>query len=165
MLGRDFGQKLAYRVKNWQKQAQKQGLSFTGMDLRARNAQWLEERAADLEGRNPSALKLAQDESETIEVLTVGCRNRLETPEAVSEVIETLTTAFQDTADQSAIVLSSTHKFKGDERNRVFLLSETYKAGENQEESNLYYVGVTRAKTHLTFVHGLKNNKVEGLDE
>jgi superfamily I DNA/RNA helicase len=52
------------------------------------------------------------------------------------------------------ITLSSTHRFKGLERDHAFLLLETYKPGRNQEETNLMYVAQTRAKKQLTYVCG-----------
>jgi ATP-dependent exoDNAse (exonuclease V) beta subunit len=64
------------------------------------------------------------------------------------------------------ITLASTHKFKEDERNRVFCLAETYcKASdkqtqdEAQQEKNLLYVAITRAKMHLSYVTGLKQSR------
>lgn len=50
------------------------------------------------------------------------------------------------------IVLGTTHKLKGLERNRAFALGWTYRAGRNVEEANLWYVAVTRAKTFLGIV-------------
>lgn len=56
----------------------------------------------------------------------------------------------KDTNDR--VILSTTHKAKGLERDRVFMLSNTYKKGKTVEESNLYYVAVTRAKKELYMV-------------
>lgn len=50
------------------------------------------------------------------------------------------------------IILTSAHRSKGLEKNRVFILQKTFKAGKSVEESNLMYVAVTRAKTHLFLV-------------
>jgi DNA helicase-2/ATP-dependent DNA helicase PcrA len=56
----------------------------------------------------------------------------------------------KDTNDR--VILSTTHKAKGLERDRVFMLANTYKKGKSVEESNLYYVAVTRAKKSLYMV-------------
>jgi superfamily I DNA/RNA helicase len=54
-----------------------------------------------------------------------------------------------------AIVCSSVHKAKGLEARRVFVLTETlYCQGKriNQEERNIHYVAITRAKEVLVLV-------------
>lgn len=52
------------------------------------------------------------------------------------------------------IVLSTTHKAKGLERDRVFLLRNTYMKWPGDEEENLFYVAITRAKKELYLVAG-----------
>jgi hypothetical protein len=73
---------------------------------------------------------------------------------AVSEIEARLFELFQDTDGFSkpAVVLSSVHKAKGLEWNRVFLLSKTFKPGAEGEEQNIRYVAVTRAKQALVWV-------------
>lgn len=61
---------------------------------------------------------------------------------------------FDDRDETSRVTLSSTHKAKGLERDRVFMLTDTY-SHKNTEESNLWYVAVTRAKKELYLVEGL----------
>lgn len=59
-----------------------------------------------------------------------------------------------------AIVFSSTHKAKGLERNRVWVLDWTYK-GTTPEERNLRYVAYTRARRDLFIVQEpIKNDPV-----
>lgn len=50
------------------------------------------------------------------------------------------------------IICTSAHRAKGLEKNRVWVLSDTFKPGKSVEENNLMYVAVTRAKTHLYLV-------------
>jgi ATP-dependent exoDNAse (exonuclease V) beta subunit len=38
------------------------------------------------------------------------------------------------------------------ERDRVWVLTETFKRGRNEEEDNLWYVAVTRARKDLRLV-------------
>jgi superfamily I DNA/RNA helicase len=73
---------------------------------------------------------------------------------SVSEIEVRLSELFQDTDGFSkpAVVLSSVHKAKGLEWNRVYILSKTFKPGNEGEESNIYYVAITRAKNELVFV-------------
>ena len=58
----------------------------------------------------------------------------------------------EDKESNDRVILSTTHKAKGLERDRVFMLANTYKKGKSVEESNLYYVAVTRAKKELYMV-------------
>lgn len=52
------------------------------------------------------------------------------------------------------IVLSTVHKAKGKETDRVFVLMDTlYHRGRSREEENIEYVAQTRAKKHLTLVN------------
>jgi DNA helicase II / ATP-dependent DNA helicase PcrA len=75
---------------------------------------------------------------------------------SVQEVLDRIESLFSDVADESRIVLSSTHKAKGLERDRVWLLRSTYCKHPGLEEEFLLYVGVTRAKKVLVLVEGLK---------
>ncbi|MBK7823279.1 MAG: UvrD-helicase domain-containing protein [Tessaracoccus sp.] len=74
------------------------------------------------------------------------------------------------------LVLTSVHRIKGGEANRVFLLADTFKYGRNgwqkrippnekdqKEEMNLWYVAVTRAKNELDKPGRL--SYVEGVDQ
>ena len=49
---------------------------------------------------------------------------------------------------------SSTHKAKGLERHRVWMLADTYRPGGSQEEKNLYYTACTRARSSLFLAYG-----------
>lgn len=73
---------------------------------------------------------------------------------SVSEIEARLLELFQDSDGftKPAVVLSSVHKAKGLEWNRVHLLSKTFKPGAEGEEANIYYVALTRAKQTLVFV-------------
>ena len=61
---------------------------------------------------------------------------------------------FQDTdaTSKPCVILSSVHKAKGLEWNRVWLLTETFRKGKGVEEDNIWYVAVTRAKQSLFLV-------------
>jgi superfamily I DNA/RNA helicase len=73
---------------------------------------------------------------------------------SVSEIEARINELFQDSNGfaKPAVVLSSVHKAKGLEWNRVHLLSKTFKPGAEGEEANIYYVALTRAKKELVFV-------------
>lgn len=71
---------------------------------------------------------------------------------SVGEVIAKIEALFSDSDDTRRIVCSTTHKAKGLERDRVFVLAGTYKAQRSTEEANLWYVAVTRARKSLYLV-------------
>lgn len=89
--------------------------------------------------REPS---LVQDKVECLQVLCEGTRT-------LEEVKDNLDKLFRDGDDNDRVILSTTHKAKGLERNRVFMLRDTYKPLKNIEEANLTYVAYTRAKKEL----------------
>jgi hypothetical protein len=74
---------------------------------------------------------------------------------SVKEIEPRLMSLFVDDKgfNKPTVVLSSVHKAKGLEWNRVFLISKTFRVTKGEdEEANIYYVAVTRAKQELVFV-------------
>lgn len=59
---------------------------------------------------------------------------------------------FSDNTPSSKIVLSSVHKAKGLERDTVWMLTDTFRPGKGEEEDNLMYVAITRARSELYYV-------------
>ena len=98
----------------------------------------------------PSALAAAIDALEVLEALT-------EDEPDLAGVQRRLDQLFlEERADQHRVVACSTvHKAKGKERNNVFLLRETFFRWPGDEEKNVYYVALTRAKARLVMVYGL----------
>lgn len=74
----------------------------------------------------------------------------------LDSVKENISRLFEDTDDKNRIILSSVHKSKGLERDRVWMLSNTFKPGKDIENDNLYYVACTRARKNLYMVAGVK---------
>jgi superfamily I DNA/RNA helicase len=72
----------------------------------------------------------------------------------VADVIAHIEGLFADTSVAGRIVLSSTHRAKGLERDRVWVLQDTYRCRPGEEEDNLWYVAVTRARRTLMLVEG-----------
>lgn len=70
----------------------------------------------------------------------------------ISDVIERCQNMFSDGDEKNIITLSTVHKFKGLERERVFVLTDRFKRRETQEWENLWYVAVSRAKETLCYV-------------
>lgn len=88
------------------------------------------------------------DKRECWQVLFSGCGS-------VEGVRERLRTVFGEDEELGGYVdLMSTHKAKGLEAERVWMLESTYQPHRSLEEENLWYVAVTRAKRTLVRVVG-----------
>lgn len=92
-----------------------------------------------------SKTELVNDQVLTLTAVADGCKN-------VEEIIARITNLFEDSdnARRPAVVCSSVHKAKGLEWGKVVLVADTFKnRNKSQEEANIYYVAVTRAKRTL----------------
>ncbi len=72
--------------------------------------------------------------------------------EYVDQVCNKIETIFSDTDSGNYILCSTVHKAKGLERDRVWVLYDTFNVGKGEEEDNIYYVAITRTKKSLVFV-------------
>lgn len=70
----------------------------------------------------------------------------------VNEVRARIAALFSDTDDAKRIVCTTTHKAKGLERDRCWVLADTFSLNGGTEEDNLWYVAITRAKSELCIV-------------
>jgi DNA helicase-2/ATP-dependent DNA helicase PcrA len=86
----------------------------------------------------------AMDRAACVEALTEGAAS-------VAEVRARIEALFSDKDDARRIVCTTTHKAKGLERERCWILADTYSAAST-EENNLWYVAITRAKTELCLI-------------
>jgi superfamily I DNA/RNA helicase len=101
-----------------------------------------------------SKLDLVNDKIETLRCLS-------ETVITVADLENKINSLFKDKDDVKipSVVCSTTHKAKGLEWNNVNLLSETFQSKRKgltpdqvKEESNIYYVAITRARERLNLV-------------
>jgi DNA helicase-2/ATP-dependent DNA helicase PcrA len=77
----------------------------------------------------------------------------------VTDVIRKIERLFRDDDPETRVVFSSVHKAKGLERERVFLVADTFSPDSyKEEERNLYYVAVTRSKDQLFFGGKVREN-------
>lgn len=101
---------------------------------------------------NEHGAQLARDKFECLEALAASSRT-------VDDLLRRVDVLFAPTQPNNCVTLSSTHRAKGLERDKVWVLADTYlragRAGLSQEEKNLYYVAVTRARNTLMLVRGL----------
>jgi DNA helicase-2/ATP-dependent DNA helicase PcrA len=121
-----------------------------GVDgLRERITEWHDREIERLCKQSPlpeSLITAADDRADTLLALCDGAST-------VPEVIARAEALFVDDGDSNGrVILSSTHKAKGLERDRVFMLAGTYRKRATTEEENLWYVAVTRAKRELFLV-------------
>lgn len=127
--------------------------------------EWLRKETEKIMRRlpiNETALDAANDKIDTILAFSADA-------EDVAEVIERIEKVFDDRDSGPGarrIDLSTVHKAKGRERDTVFMFDDTFlqsrknRDGEwvapSQEEKNLAYVAITRAKRELVHVDGMK---------
>lgn len=92
-------------------------------------------------------IEAIQDTTATLLAMAEGVSN-------VAEIKSRCISLFNDSDNnpRPAVVLSSTHKAKGLEWDKVFILTGTYLKRQDLEEKNIYYVAITRAKKELVFV-------------
>ena len=113
--------------------------------------EWREREGARLERKHKDP-KVADDTAASLLALCEDARS----VEHVKSRVERL---FSDQSTEGKIILSSTHRAKGLETDRAFLLSWTFSSGkegmseaERIEERNLLYVAITRARKELVYV-------------
>lgn len=94
-------------------------------------------------------IDLVSDRVACIFALTDGC-------DSIGQLLGCLATLFADDGGPR-VICSSVHRSKGLEASQVYVLTDTFRVGQNQEESNLWYVAVTRAMDTLTMVDASNN--------
>ena len=141
ILGRDIGKRIADQVES----SQASDLPGLVAWARARVAQVRELHGED----RPEKVEQAEDEAAMFEVLAEGSAS-------IAELVAKIDRLFRDGTDARAVVLLSTvHKAKGLERDRVWMIGDTFRvwAGPQWEEDrNIYYVAVTRARRDLRII-------------
>lgn len=147
--GRDIGKMLADRAKKLKAGTVEEFYEkLVGWAKRANSR-------AIANGKNVDAkLQQIADVRETLEAIAEDC-------ESMEMFYDRCNKLFADVAEQSSagcVVLSTVHKAKGLEWERVFLLENTmYCNGrklEDIEEDNIFYVAMTRTKNALMMVGG-----------
>jgi DNA helicase II / ATP-dependent DNA helicase PcrA len=147
VLGRDIGQGLVKLVKKMK--------SFNVGDLtkKLRTHRMKEAQKFTLQGKEDKIAAL-DDRLDTLQVFM----DELGVDAPVSELISAIEALFSD--EQSGrLTLSTIHKFKGGEADRVFILDPflmpskwARQQWQKEGEQNLQYVAVTRAKKELYYV-------------
>jgi superfamily I DNA/RNA helicase len=151
--GRSIGEGLIKLAERWK-------TAKTVGELQAKIQVWAENEIAKHKAKgNDSRCQVVEDQAETLGVFIMQC----EDSDPISVLIGKIRSLFGDTEQgaQRVLTLSTIHKSKGREWDRVFVLGmDRYspskwarQAWELVQEDNLCYVQVTRAKSHLTLVN------------
>lgn len=158
VVGRDIGEDLLKLARKFK--------AKTMEEFYNRLEAWKLQQIEKLSRRVPvreAAIEAVEDKVACLEALASDCTR-------VESLYTRCETLFTDASSEPRIEFTSTHKAKGRERNRVFLLSDTFcrarkdrKTGEwmepSEEEFNLLYVAITRAKAELVYVEGETGRK------
>jgi superfamily I DNA/RNA helicase len=140
VAGRDLGRNLGVLIEK------SKASNATELCLYVKS--WAEaERARYLELDEPEVAEQIGDQAETVLALADGCST-------VHEIESKMRNLFDDRGPRDVVLFSSTHRAKGLERPRVFMLPTFKPDSEWQEERNIYYVAVTRCSDELVFVRG-----------
>ena len=134
--GRDVGANLLYFIKKSKAKTINKFIEYVN--------EWREIEIKRLLSEKKNT-DITYDKSECLLNLCEGCLT-------IKDLKETIEKLFHDIDDSKKVIFSTTHKIKGLEANRVFVLVDTYRKGTNQEESNLFYVAITRSKSELYLV-------------
>ena len=145
--GRDIGRNLLTLIKKVQRKYVVNNLP----DLMRAIVEYKDAEVTKLIiAEKPGPASTLSDQTETLIALSEGART-------IEDLMKNIETIFAD--NSVGIVCSSIHKAKGTENDRIFLLhpellphpmAKTLK--QRQQEMNLKYVAITRAKHHLTFI-------------
>jgi DNA helicase II / ATP-dependent DNA helicase PcrA len=136
--GRDVGSNLIYFIKKSKAKTINAFITYVNT--------WREVEVKRLLSEKKDSM-VAIDKSECLLNLCEGTLT-------IKDLKETIEKLFNDVDDAAKVMFSTTHKAKGLERDRVFVLANTYRYGPGVEgeEANLWYVAVTRSKSELYLV-------------
>lgn len=147
--GRDIGKQLVAMVRKLR--------AKSVPDFMKKVATWAERQTNRIMASGgpyvQSKVELVNDQALTLTAVAEGCEN-------VAAIEARITNLFEDSdnARREAVVCSSVHKAKGLEWNTVCMIEDTFKnRNKSQEEANIFYVAVTRAKRVLVRASGEAN--------
>lgn len=140
--GRDIGVSLSGIIKKCKGKTIKSVYEFID--------KWEKSEEERLLGKD-KALELSKDKAECLRLFAEGCNN-------VFEVLQAIDRMFVDKGSNEFIIFSSVHQAKGLESDRIFLFEDTFRQS-SQQEKNIHYVAITRAKKELFYVNYYSERK------
>lgn len=142
--GRDIGRGIVALVRKLR--------ARTVADLQPALDAWLAREASKAQKLSEEArearLEYVSDQAAIVTALSEGVAT-------ISELEARIVELFSDDDGRSAVMCSTVHRVKGLETDRTWLLEGTFKSGSD-EEDNIRYVAITRAKTRLCWVSGFE---------
>lgn len=151
ILGKDIGKGLVSLIDKMVKKSGTRDLDKVLVTLR----RYAREQAKRLiERKQANRATMLKDRADTIDALALDCPT-------VTSLKRKINKVFSD--QEQGVVFSSVHKAKGSESHRVFILKpelmphpKATNAWQLEQEKNLEYVALTRAKHSLYFVETTK---------
>ena len=148
--GKDIGMNLTNMLKKTRRDNLDAAMKVLWQE-RGRIVKKLVSRGTPIEDAENSVLvKTYEEKLDAIDALSHGLKT-------VKEVIDRITQIFAD--EKEGICLSSVHKSKGLEADRVFIVEPktmpapwVKKSWEQEQEDNIHYVAITRARKELVYV-------------
>lgn len=146
--GRDIGQRLLNVAKRLK--------AYDMVTFYTKLGEWAQREIARAKKANRlGRVQLIRDQADTIRALLFGLKD-------VNGLYTRIEEMFGDPS-ASMVQCSSVHRAKGLEADRVFILQDTLYPGKNgrdrQEEANIEYVAITRARDTLVWVNGFNPRK------
>jgi superfamily I DNA/RNA helicase len=148
MLGRDIGKGLISLIKTLK--------AKTIIDLDEKLSDWADKEMSRLSGKgeNESKMDSVNDKVDCIKIFISQATKTT----TVQDLIQKIESFFSDEANGN-LTLCTIHKAKGKEWERIFILDESRffpkwakKEWMKEQEKNIVYVAVTRAKKDLIFI-------------
>lgn len=148
--GREIGQGLASLIKKMR--------AIDLPELSRKVQAWLQREVARRIERDPDAnVQGIVDQADSLDIII-----EMAAEQTIAGVLKEIDALFGlgGKEPENSIVLSSIHRAKGLESDRVWILNRSLmpsgyakKDWEKQQEKNIEYVAITRAKTQLFFIH------------
>jgi superfamily I DNA/RNA helicase len=148
MLGRDIGKGLISLIKNLK--------AKDVTDLDEKLSDWADKEMNRLSGKGENESKM-DSVNDKVDCIKIFISQAVKTT-TVQDLIQKIESFFSDEANGN-LTLCTIHKAKGKEWDRVFILDESRffpkwakKEWMREQEKNIVYVAVTRAKKDLVFI-------------
>lgn len=166
MMGRDLGKNLISAIQQASGTKKGKEWSYAGKtttDLVADLADWKAQQIKVILAKNPdneAAVDSINDRYDTIMVFVDENKDgKIETVISEISTMFTVTTFGKEEAPTGKVVLSSVHRAKGLEAERVFILDRDLfepawvkKESQKIQERNIVFVAITRAKKELYYI-------------
>lgn len=142
--GRDIGQMLAKKIKHLEieENAEKP------FEVRFCEAVAIWRATQVAKTKNPASIQTIDDTAETLCCLSEGMKSCEDIAQRINDIF------IDSNRDKKpAIILSTVHKAKGLEFNTVYCLKSSFMLNRGGQETNIYYVALTRTKDKLVMVN------------